>query len=241
MILGGLAAAVRFLPRAWRATWLVLILAIVMTALALLSGQLAAWVVALAMNLIARAGLWRQAGEAGLAPGGSPLGSLELRLAAVWGLSAVFLAVIALLILIILLCGAYAAASAGPGFQPANIATWTPAITGSRSAFLGAIAAACAVGFLYVATRISLAEAATVGQGGVQVLSSFTLTRGRTFPLVLAYAVIALPALAAIVWETKSGWTVGSAALGALAIDALWLPMSVGLMAYAYRTGAAGT
>jgi hypothetical protein len=238
MILGGLPAAARFLPQAWRAGWISLILAAAGLAYAFAGRAPVGWIAALCLTLIARGGLWRLAlvrGRPG--PGGLQFGRIEIRLAAVWGLTVMFLAALGLIAFVVLLCGAYAAASAGRGFNPAVVATWAPAISGGGSILLGAIALLCAVGLAYGAARISLAEAASVGRDRIQVLSSFAMTRGRALALIVANLALAAPAIA-MAYGLRG--QVGAAAAG-LALGALWLPMSVGLMAYAYEVCAAKT
>lgn len=231
MIFGGLSAAARFLPRAWRACWASLILTSAAFAIALAGDWPLAWIAALALALVARGGLWRLAsGQGRPGPCGLQFGAIEIRLAAVWALTVLFLSFLGLIAFVVLLCGAYAAASAGRGFNPTMVATWAPAIVGGGQVMLGAMAFLCILGLVFGAGRISLAEAASVDRDKVQVLSSFALTRGRTLPLVIANLVLAAPAIAlALGLRGQIGaWTAG------LAIGGLWLPMSVGLMAYAY-------
>lgn len=144
-----------------------------------------AWIAALALALIARGGLWRLAmGQGRPGPGGLQFGAIEIRLAAVWALIVLFLSVLGLIAFVVLLCGAYAAASAGKGFNPTMVATWAPAIVGGGRLMLGAIAFLSILGLVFGAGRISLAEAASLDRGKVQVLSSFAMTRDRALPLV---------------------------------------------------------
>ncbi len=235
MVIGGLDAAARFLPRAWRAAWGGLILASAAIALALAHGSLAVWFAALTMVLIARGGLWRLAsGAKPVGPAGLQFGVIEARLAGVWLLSALFLGVLLLLAFVLLLCGAYAAASAGRGFDPANVASWVPAIVGGGRVLLGAIAGLCAAGIVFVAVRISLAEAATVHRSKIQVLAAFALSRGRTLALAAAYVIVAAPVIILAAWCMIHGYTNVWAAAEGLAVGGLWLPTSVGLMAYGF-------
>ena len=242
MIIGGLAAAAGFLPRAWRAAWASLTLAVVALTLALVGGGPASWIAVLAATLVARGALWRLAsGKGQLGPGGLQFGALEVRLAAAWGLAALFLGIVVLLALVILLCAAYAAASTGKGFDPANVATWTPAIVGGGRLLLGSVAALCGLGVLFVAVRVSLTEAATVQRGRVQVLSSFALTRGREVSLTTANFVVATPAVGLAFWGATRGFSGVWAVVESLTIAGVWLPMSIGLMAYAYELSAGQT
>jgi hypothetical protein len=235
LIAGGLAAAVRFLIRAWAAAWAALILVVATLIFALTLGGPAFWIAALVTSLIARGALWRLAiGRGRPGPGGLQLGAMEARLAGVWILTSLFLGIIALLALVVLLCSAYAVASTGQGFDPAQIATWAPAITGPRRVLLGIVGIFCAVGFVYASARISLAEAATASWSRLQVLSSFALTRGRALSLAVADILLASPVIGLAAWAAsrsyRGGWTVTEG----FAIGGVWLPMSVGLMAYAY-------
>jgi hypothetical protein len=236
LIAGGLAAAARFLMRAWSAAWAALTLVVVTLILAFSFEELGFWIAALVASLVARGALWRLAnGRDRLGPGGLQLGAMETRLAGVWVLSGLFLGIIALLALVILLCGAYAVASAGRGFDPAQIATWAPAITGTGRFVLGTVGVFCSVGFVYAAARISLAEAATASRSRLQVLSSFALTRGRALPLAAAHILLASPAIGLSAWGAgrsyRGAWVVAEG----FAIGGVWLPLSVGLMAYAYE------
>ncbi len=235
LIAGGLAAAARFLPRAWRAAWAVLTLGVVTLVLAFSLRGPGLWIAALAASLVARGALWRLASGRGRpGPGGLQLGVMEARLAGVWILAGLFLGIIALLALVVLLCGAYAVASAGRGFDPAQIATWAPAITRRGRLVLGVIGVFCAIGFVYAAARISLAEAATAGRSKLQVLSSFALTRGGALPLAIAHILLAAPVIGLLAWGASRGYRGAWVVAEGFAIGGLWLPMSVGLMAYAY-------
>ncbi|HEY5288722.1 MAG TPA: hypothetical protein VIJ59_01685 [Caulobacteraceae bacterium] len=232
LIIGGLGAAARFLPLAWRASWAMLALTAVATGLAL--GQAPVWWLAAAvLAIVTRGGLWRLALDLGRpGPSGYQLSAIEARLAAVWALSGLFLAILAMLTLVVLLCCAYAAASAGLGFNGAEVATWTPAIQGGGRVLLGAAGALGAAGMVYAAARISLAEAASVAREKVQVLSAWTLTRRRAFGLAVANLAVAAPAI--VLWLARGAgwpWLVAES----FVIVWLWLPMSIGLMAYAYQ------
>lgn len=231
-------AAARFLPQAWRACWVILILTSTAFAIGLAGGGPLAWSAALALALMARGGLWRLArGQGRPGPGGVQFGAMEFRLAAVWVLTVLFLVILGLLAVVVTLCGAYAAASAGKGFNPAVVASWAPAIVGGGRVLLGAIAFLCILGLAYGAGRLSLAEAASVDRGKVQVLASFALTDGRALGIVLANVVLAAPAIGLVlgVHGRPGAWAAG------LTIGCLWLPMSVGLMAYDYDVCAGQT
>lgn len=235
MITGGLAAAGRFLTRAWVTAWAALTLSVVTLIPALSLGGLAFWIAAAAVSLIARGALWRLASGRGRpGPGGLQVGAMEVRLAGVWGLVGLFLSVIGLLALVFLLCCAYAIASAGRGFDPSQIASWAPAITGPGRAVLGAVGGLCAIGLVYAVSRISLAEAATAYRSKLQVLSSFALTRRRALSLAIAQLILAAPAIGLFVWGAARSSRGALAVAEGFVIGGLWLPMSIGLMAYAY-------
>jgi hypothetical protein len=232
-VIGGVVAAARFLPVAWRASWAALALAGVAVALALAGGGGGWWLAAAPLALITRGGLWRLAlGEGRAGPGGLQWGRIETRLAAAWALTALFFAILGMLLLVVLLCCAYAAASAGRGFDPAQVATWTPAIDGRGRVLLGAVAAAGGGAMVWAALRTSLAEAASVARGKVQVLAAWPLTRGRTLGLLAAHLAIAAPAILAALPRPAGPPSWPWAIFEAAAIAGLWLPMNVGLMAY---------
>ena len=237
-VFGGVVAAARFLPVAWRASWAALVLAGVAVALALAGGG--GWWLAMALlALIARGGLWRLAlgvGQPG--PGGLQWGRIEGWLAAVWALTALFLAILGMLLLVVLLCCAYAAASAGRGFDPAQVVTWASAIDGRGRVLLGVVSAIGGGALTWAALRTSLAEAASVARDRVQVLAAWPLTRGRTLGLLAANLAIAAPAIGAVLVRPAGPSSWPWALLAAAAVVGLWLPMNVGLMAYFYRRSA---
>jgi hypothetical protein len=239
LIAGALGAAVRLTAQAWRRAWAALALAaIVLAAWMLAAGGVSmglpapVWLAAAAgATLVARAALWR------LAAGPTTSGPVELRLAAVWGLSGLFLGVLALLLFVALLCFAYAAASAGRGFDAANVATWAPAVSQRGGLIVTAAAILGGAGWVWAAARISLAEAASVARGRVQVLSTWALTRGRVATILAGNAVLAAPPAVAFILLPAHGGGLGpivGRALQSLLLAGLWLPMNVGLMAYVF-------
>jgi hypothetical protein len=177
--------------------------------------------------LIARAELWRHALAA--TPGG--FAARTARLAAVWALGGLFLAVLALLLFVTLLAVAYAAASAGPGFDPGQVATWAPAIQGRGRWLLGAVALAGGAGLVFAATRISLAGAASLAGGRVAVLSTWALSRGALAVILIGNATIAAPPAALFLFAPPGPVWRG---LQGLVLATVWLPMNVGLMAYVF-------
>ena len=234
-VIGGVVAAARFLPAAWRTSWAALALTGATLALAFAGGG-GWWLAVAILALTARGGLWRLAlGEGRPGPSGLQWGRIEGRLAAVWVLTVLFLAILGMLLLVIMLCCAYAAASAGRGFDPAQVATWAPAIDGRGRGLLGAVAAVGGGALTWAGLRTSLAEAASVARGKVQVLAAWPLTRGRTLGLLAAYLAIAAPAIGTALARPAGPPAWPWAVLEAVAVAGLWLPMSVGLMAYGFE------
>lgn len=233
-----LSAASRFARLAWRDKlgWRVFIVG-VFWALALVFPERPQWpAFAVAASLVASASLYRQA-VSGRAGG---LFAACVRLAAVWLLSLAFFAVLAALLLVVFLASAYAVASAGVGFDPAQVRTWAPAIDDRGRVVLGLIAAFGLSLLGWAMSRIALASAATSASGRIQVLTTWPLTRGQGWRLLLQRLLIAAPVLilaplalhAARSAFGPGAWMLGAAA-GA-AIGALWLPLNCGLMAYIY-------
>ena len=235
----------RFIAPAWRRAWAVLLLVMTLTVVDLAFPRLSggplwsglAWIAV----LLARGALWRVTSKGRVGPGGLQLGAVEGRLALVWALSAVFLFVLGLLFFVVILGFAYAAASAGSGFVASQIATWAPAVD-SRGRIMVSVVGNFAAGLLtWAYIRISLAGAATAFEGRLMVLESWPLTRGRVLKiLVTNAAIVALPAALLALRDrllltgmaSQGAWT---GALAATVLCGLWLPMSVGLMAYFYE------
>jgi hypothetical protein len=247
LISGGLAAAARFTPLGWRRVWAGIVLTTLLLGLALRpppSLATAEWLVAaLIAMLVSRGALWRLALEAGRpGPGGLQVGAIEGRLAAVWGLSALFMAVLAALLFVAMLIFAYAAASAGQGFDPDNVVTWAPAVD-EKGRILVSVAALAGVGAMaWASAHIALGEAASVALGKVQVLSTWGLARRRVMVILVANLLLAVPPAAAFLATPKPHEGLIGAIwpwLESLVVTGLWLPMGVGLMAYVWQTRAA--
>ena len=231
-----LAAAARFWPPAWKTCWAALALGVAALVLALRFGG-ATWLIAIPVALVARGGLMRLAlGLGRPGPGGLQVGRLEARLAAVWALTALFLAILAALAFVVLLSAAYAVASAGPGFDSKEVLSWAPAIDARGRIVLAIAAGAAGVGIGWAWARTSLAEAASVARDRIEVLNSWQATVGQGWRLLLAHLVLAAPLFAATLVAPAGAWAV-AVAEGA-ALGGLWLPMTAGLMAYAWRTAA---
>ncbi len=223
-----LAAAFAFLGPAWRSAgpWLV---AAWLICAAALQWAGAWWLAALVAIALARVMLWRSrvADKAAFAVTFGRLG-------AVWGLGALFLAILSSVVLVVFLACAYAVASAGPLFDAREVASWAPAIDARGRTVLGIVAAIALAAWAGALSRIGLAEPASLARGKVQVLSSFALTRGRAVDLTLGRLLLAGPAivLACMSWRGRV-----FAGLEALLIAGLFLPADVGFIAHQYETG----
>ena len=252
MVSDAVIAAVRFAPVAWRGAWAALLLTAAATAVALAAivrgrgiGPAPLWLLgAFCLSLVARGALWRLAlHHERSGPGGLQVGAVEGRLAAVSALTGVFLAILILLLFVGLLCLAYAAASAGRGFDPANVATWGKSV-GAQGRLLVSVATIAGAGAIVLAaTRISLAEAASVARGKVQVLSTWGLTRGRLVAIAGGNLLFAIPPVAALL-AMPAEMAANAAAMAwpitcGVVLAGVWLPMHVGLMAYIYGRSAA--
>jgi hypothetical protein len=251
--IGGVGPAVRFVARAWREAWAALILAGATTGAFLDAAGWgagpvwkAAWLaLALLAITVARGALYRSALDSpGAGLSGLQWGRVETRLLAVWLLGAVFLFILALLVFVALLCCAYAVASAGAGFVPADPATWAPAVDVRGRWVLGAVGIAGAAGLLWAQLRLCLASAATVARGRVQVLSAWPTTRGSAWAILVPIVLVSLtPAALLAALIILGGRLAGGSFLivgvlnfaEGLAVAGLWLPMNVGLMAYLHR------
>ncbi|HEY2481902.1 MAG TPA: hypothetical protein VGI30_06870 [Caulobacteraceae bacterium] len=171
------------------------------------TGGVAWLLLTLLLGLVARGALWRLALAKGSpGPGGLQIGMVEVRLAAAWALTIVFLTILGLLLVTGLLCLVYAIASAGRGFDPANAATWAGAVDNQGRLVTGAGMIAGAAALVWAAIRISLAEAASVAKGKVQVLSAWPLTRGRAAAIAFGnLCLAAMPAGAFLLTPARIG------------------------------------
>ena len=252
-ISGGLSSAIRFLAPAWNQAWAAIGLASLVLGFILalrLWSPLSPWrfeglVLAVIAVLIVEGGLYRLAlGKGRLGAGGLGWGLTQWRLGAVWGLNLVFLFVLGLLAFVVILAFAFAVASSGQGFVLALPMTWARGVDGRSRLVVEVVGALCLAGLIWAGTRVSLGSAASVAGDRVVMLSSWPDTRGKVVAILLArlclgavpigfagailFVVDKTPGLApALVWAF-------SLAAGA-AIAGLWLPLSVGLMAYFYQ------
>jgi len=101
---------------------------------------------------------------------------------------------------------------------------------------LAITALAVGAGIAWAWARTSLAEAASMSRGRIEVLNSWKATSGLGWRLLLAHLVLAAPLVAAMFAGPAGAWAFPLAE-GAV-FGGLWLPMTTGLMAYAWRTAA---
>jgi hypothetical protein len=154
----------------------------------------------------------------------------------VWLLTALFMAILAALAFVVLISAAYAVASAGPGFDARQVLTWAPAIDTRGRLVLAAVAAGVGLVMAWAWTRTSLAEAASLAGERIEVLSSWKATSGIAWRLLLAQLIVAAPLLLGSFASRLGVW--GMPLIEGAILGGLWLPMSAGLMAYAWRTAA---
>jgi hypothetical protein len=240
-VVADLSAAFRFAPTAWRRAWWVLAPVGVAWALALSPGRGRTWtVIALAFSLLGSAELYRISTTAKAAAWAADV----WRLALVWILTLALFAVLASLLFVVFLASAYAVASAGAGFDAADVRTWAPAVD-ARGRLVLAVVAGVGVGLLsWAMTRVALAPAATVAARRLRVLNTWPLTRRLGWSLLFSRLVIGGPVLALVYVVARQprvdaaaaapgAWMLG--ALAGLVIAGVWLPLNTGLMAYIYQ------
>ena len=248
LIMDGLGAATRFFPTALARTWGALMLAAAVLGLSSAFGlwspqspwRLAALAASLAAVVMAQGGLYRQALAVGApGPAGLQWGMAENRLGAVWALTAVFLSVLGMLAFVVVLSFAFAIASAGKGFVTALPMTWARGVDDRGRAVMAIVAGLCLVALTWSAMRLSLAAAATVAQGRLQVLASWPTTRGVVWPIVICKFVLALGplgfAIGVLAWGARVSSAPWLSGLAAAAVTLVWLPLNAGLMAYFYQ------
>jgi hypothetical protein len=247
-------AAWRFLAPAWRRAW-----AAMLIAGGLLGGSwalglwspLSPWrfetlLVVAAAAAMAEGALYRVAlGKDRPGPGGLQWGRPEWRLSAVWVLTAAFLFVLGMLGCVVVLAMAFGMASAGPGFVMAAPATWAGAVDVRGRIVVAAVSAVCLGGLIWAGTRVSLGGPASIDRDKVQLLATWAASRRLVLPilvgrLLLGAAPLGLAGAAILAVTSRRDlsapilWTLSAAA--GLALAGLWLPLSVGLMAYLYRS-----
>ena len=250
----GVGAAWRFLATAWRRAWAAMLITAALLgapwALGLWSPRspwrLEALLALAAAAVMAEGALYRIAlGTERPGPGGLQWGRPEWRLGAVWALTVAFLSVLGLLAFVAVLATAFGVASAGRGFVMALPSTWAGAVDGRGRAVVGVVGALCLAGMVWAGTRIALGAAASIDRGRVQLLATWVQTRRLVLPILVGRFLLGIGPIA-LAWlllgaMPRGGhppsvpllWTASMAA--GLVLAGLWLPLSVGLMAYLYR------
>jgi len=238
-------SALQVLASGWRRAWGALAPAAVLVAIAhILKGQPLDWLVGVG------AVLWcAQAAAACYRIGlGLPVPALAgsrvtrdvPRLVVAGLLELVLLGIIIALMLTVVGSVAFGVASAGAGFQPAEPATWLPAMGPAGRAIAGTVALVGLAGVLWLRLRLAFTAAATVDRQKVQVLSAWPLTRGRVFAALAALVVAGAPTIA-VAWGLRAAGLAGEPAGAfaiALAAVGVSLPLQAGLMTYLYRQSA---
>lgn len=247
MILESLRAAMAFLPRAWGRPWF----GIVVVAVA--AGGFASLAVADPINWMSPAiivatlfllpliqgplyALALDEPEPGVAAGASRY----VRLVVVGILTDIFLAIPGLLIFVVGLGAAYGMAYANPGFNPVDVSTWTasgPVMVGSTIVLgIGGLA------LLWLSARVALGPAATVTERRVLMLSTWPLTRGKAWRLVVgrllvSICVVVIVIAASMVVRALAPASAGRIVpiLGGVLVLGLRPPLKVGLLSYFYR------
>jgi hypothetical protein len=253
IVVGAIGAAWRFLATAWRRAWAAMLIAAVvfgaLSALGLWSPRspwrLEALLAVAAVSAMAEGALYRVALGAGRpGPAGLQWGRPEWRLGAVWGLTGAFLFVLGMLAFVVVLATAFGVATSGRGFVMALPATWASAVDGRGRAIVGVVGAVCLAGLVWAGTRVALGAPASIDRGKVQLLATWRASRRLVLPILLGRLLLGVGPMglaAALLWVAARGghpspglaWA--ASLLAGLVLAGLWLPLSVGLMAYLYR------
>jgi hypothetical protein len=246
-------AAWRFLATAWTRAWAAMLITGALLGAPLALGlwsprspwRLAALLALAASAAMTEGALYRLALQKGSpGPGGLQWGRPEWRLGAVWGLSVLFLLVLGALALVILFFAALGVAASGPGFVMSEPATWVGAVDGPRRRVVGVVAAFCVAGLIWAATRIALGAAASIDRGRVQLLATWADSRRLAAPILLGRLLLGVAPIgfaAVVLWRLSRAnhasavWSWVASLAAGLAVAGLWLPLSVGFMAYLYR------
>ena len=258
IVMGAIRAAWRFLATAWRRAWAAMLIAAVvfgvLSALGLLSPRspwrLEALLAVAAAVAMAEGALYRVALGAGRpGPAGLQWGRPEWRVGAVWGLTAAFLLVLGMLAFVVVLATAFGVATSGRGFVMALPATWAGAVDGRGRAVVGVVGAACLAGLVWAGSRVALGAPASIDRGKVQLLATWAASRRLVLPILLGRLLVGVGPIglaAALLWAATRdalpfpGLAWAASLLAGLVLAGLWLPLSVGLMAYLYRRAPPG-
>ena len=185
-------------------------------ALAFLSLPLELAATTLAYGALYRAAFGGPAGWNGLR-----WGVEEWRLLAVQALTFVILSVVASVLVV--LVGAVVvgvAKSNNPDLDIGSLAAWRAAVHGPGVIPAGLPPLLSAVIMLWLFLRLSLAPAATVDLGKIQVLSAFGRSRGAVLTLAVAGLVLAAPALILAIVIGYARAVIGFA-------EGAWIPMLI--------------
>ena len=123
-------------------------------------------------------------------------GREEWRLLAVQLLLVVIFTVIAAVMVVVI--GAVAVGVArtnAPGFDNGSLEAWRAALSGPAAAPASLPPLLSAILLTWLFLRLTLAPAATIDHGRIQVLSAFRLTRGVTLTLFVTGLVLVVPAI----------------------------------------------
>jgi len=250
--IAAVSAAWRFLGTAWKRAWAAMLIGAALFgapwALDLWSPRspwrLAALLAVVAAAAMIEGALYRVALSKGRpGPAGLQWGGPEWRLGVVWGLTAAFLSVLGMLAFVAVFFSTLGLAMSGPGFVLAAPETWAAAVVGPRRIVAAVVTALCLGGLVWAGARIALGGAASVDRGKVQLLATWPATRRLVTPILVGRVLLgivpigfACGVLRAVGsgghWSATLVWT-GSLAAG-VAVTGVWLPLSVGLMAYLY-------
>lgn len=168
--------------------------------------------------------------------GGALVG--DLRLAAVAVLKLILIEILGLILFVVILAAAYGVASTGAGFHADDPGSWSRAVDARGRLIVEVLAALGGLALTWVALRLAYSAAATVALARVQVLSTWTLTRGAVIAIAASLIGINAPLLLAL-WSLRQVFgaplqsDVTAVAVGAI-VSGLMLPLNVGLMAYLY-------
>lgn len=255
-----LKESVSFLPRAYAGGWGAILLAIAPTAFllsrpvfdAVNSFQVRAWQVALVLAALTATGLVRdgalyrlavgddvaEAKGRGLGPAGLQWRAGESRLLAAALLVSLFLLLIAVAGFVV---ATFVAAAAG-----LSEVDWST-VDSMRAymalgepwrmwAVLGVIAAATGL-LVFLAAKLSLYAAATIGRGRTVSLDALALADGNGLKLLAALVIVHLPLVAALVLTDRLLGGAGLLASGIVLAVAglLQAPLTVGFLGAAYR------
>ncbi len=141
----------------------------------------------------------RHVGDAAFSPGPSGLQwqMIEWRMFAAKVLLGVFMAIVAMLLLVALWAVAIGVVSnnGGPVAIPMTVDALTKGLGPAGAAVVSALVLVSLGAVVFVGVRLSLAAAATVDAGKIQVLSTWRMTRGRFWQIFFSLLLIIGPSV----------------------------------------------